>query len=118
MTYEVRVYKIYWMDSNDIFIGSTRQNLSSTITKHRWRSKQCQNFKRNSNLHLKMKDNMDFEYILLESGKVSSTDEKRQLEKKYILDLKPKLNIIRSTPIVSRDNGKVKKKNYIIKIKD
>ncbi len=103
--YKVSVYKIYWDDSDDIYIGSTKQKLSYRVATHRARSKKNSNFKKNCRLHLKMAESLDFKYVLIDSATVSSADEKKRLEQKYIDELKPKLNMIRATSLPHRYKG-------------
>ena len=109
--YKVSVYKIYWEDSDEIYIGITRQKIAYRVATHRSRSKKCNQYRNNCKVHLKMKDDINFKYVLLESAEVTSTDEKHKLEQKYIDDLKPKLNMIRaeSLPYSSKALDKFEK---------
>lgn len=94
-TYNINVYKIWWDDKDDFYVGSTKQRLSVRMAGHRSLGKKNNKQK----LYKKMKEEgygFNFNYILLESKKVNNTDEKLQLEQSYIDKLRPSLNVGRA----------------------
>lgn len=86
----IRVYKIFWDDCDDFYIGSTKQSLSLRMTKHRDMSKKNSN----SNLHclIREKGIHSFKYVLVESFEVNDREEQNREEQKCIDEMKPTLN--------------------------
>ena len=93
--YKIHCYKIWWVDCEDFYIGSTRVRLSERMSKHRY---ECRNRKTQCSLFEAMKKNgiNTFKYVLLESFEISNFDEQRKYEQYYIDKLKPTLNMIKS----------------------
>ena len=92
--YEIRCYKIWWENNPEMYVGATRQPISGRMSGHR----------RDAKMGKKMgkiqegirKCGYDFNYILLESCMVNSSDEKRMREQEWIDKLKPSLNMNRA----------------------
>ena len=89
MTYEIKCYKIWWKDNPDKYVGSTKQRLSMRMTGHRRIAKEGNVRKIYEAIR---KYGYDFNYVMLESCMVNSTDEQRMMEQEWIDELKPSLN--------------------------
>lgn len=92
MTYNINIYKIWWDNKDDVYVGSTKQRLAVRMAGHR---ALC---KRNSRFYLYeiMRENgSDFNYVLLESKDVHNVDEKKQIEQEHVDRLRPSMNIKR-----------------------
>ena len=92
--YRINVYKIYWEDCDDIYVGSTRVKLSSRMIQHRNACKQ--NKMQKINIAIREKGIYDFRYILLGSYTVFCRNEQMKWEQHHIDILKPNLNVYRS----------------------
>lgn len=105
--YNIHVYKIWWEDKDDIYIGSTKQRLAVRMAGHRALCKKNSQFQLYKHMR---KLGVDFNYVLLETKSVVSCDEKRKLEQEYIDKLKPSLNSKRACydPKMWTDNKKIK----------
>jgi len=93
MSYEIRVYKIYFDDCDDIYIGSTKANLSQRMAQHRVAVRKGSTCRVHNFIRSK---NMNFNYILVSSCMVSNKDQQRQFEQTVISEMKPNLNQVRA----------------------
>ena len=95
MTYEIKVYKIWYDDCPDEFyIGSTKVGLSQRMSKHRNKVRQG----RTSTIYALMREKgpNNFKYVQVASCMVENIDEQRQFEQHWIDELKPTLNTHRA----------------------
>jgi len=106
-SYEIKVYKIYFLDCDDFYIGSTKSPLSRRMTEHRAAVRKGSNYKVYNFIRSK---NMNFEYILVSSCMVSNKDQQRQFEQSVISEMKPNLNKIRAHTTV--EQRREQKKEY------
>ncbi len=91
--YRINVYRIWWEGKDDLYVGSTKQKLSTRMVKHRG---DCM-CKKNRLLYTAMRVNgLDFSYVLLESYIVSCRDDQMKWEQKWIDKIQPNLNKIRA----------------------
>ncbi len=89
MNYKIFIYKIWWEDKDDLYVGSTKQKLSYRMRNHR---ADC-NRNRQYKLQVAMREyGYDFNYIILKSYNVSCREEQMKKEQKWINKLKPNLN--------------------------
>lgn len=88
--YPIFIYKIFWGDSPEFYVGSSKQKLSNRMTEHRKRCKKGND----SKLYKFMEEKgvNSFQYTLLATHSVISIDEQRMYEQKAIDELKPTLN--------------------------
>ena len=105
MSYEIRVYKIYFDDCDDIYIGSTKANLSQRMAQHRTavrKGSTCRihNFIRSKDLI--------FNYILVSSCIVYNKDQQNLFEQTVIDELQPNLNQIRAHTTVEQTREQTK----------
>lgn len=93
--YEIKCYKIWWENNPEAgeYVGSTKEILSSRMTNHRAGAKREKPLKIFQAIR---KYGYDFNYVMLESCMVNSTDEKRMREQFWIDELKPSLNMKRA----------------------
>jgi hypothetical protein len=91
MTYEIKVYKIWWEDTpEDFYIGSTKHDaLSKRMSCHRKDAKRGRTPKIQQTMREK---GYDFKYCLIASCMVSNKDEQRLFEQQWIDKLNPTLN--------------------------
>ena len=95
MTYEIKVYKIWYDDCPDEFyVGSTKSGLSKRMTDHRNKVRQG----KPSTIYALMREKglNNFKYVQVASCMVESIDEQRQFEQHWIDELKPTLNEIKA----------------------
>lgn len=91
-TYKINIYKIWWDDKKDFYVGSTKQRLSVRMAGHRGMGKKNKNKQK---LYRTMNEKgygFNFNYVLLDSKDVANVDEKLKLEQEYIDKLRPNLN--------------------------
>lgn len=113
MTYKINVYKLWWNDNDDMYVGSTKERLSKRMSGHRASCKRIGDG--GCFLYKKMKENgTDFKYVLLESADVSNTDEKHLLEQKHIDLLHPNLNSNRAHTSKEDERLYQKKRNDML----
>ncbi len=93
-TYKIKVYKIYWNDCDDLYVGSTKDSLSNRIAQHR---KECKSGKRKTKIYESMrKNNMnELRYCMIESYEVHDKDEQLKWEQYHASELQPNLNMYR-----------------------
>ena len=95
MTYEIKVYKIWYEDCpEEFYIGSTKETLARRMCKHRikvWEG----NTSRIYSL-IREKGPNDFKYVQVASCMVENIDEQRQFEQEWINELTPTLNTRRA----------------------
>jgi hypothetical protein len=94
MSYPIHVYKIFWSDCDDFYIGSTKRKLCKRMTCHRHECKEGKqlklyNFMREKGLY-------NFQYVLISTHTVCSKDEQRKYEQLAIDLLNPTLNMHRA----------------------
>jgi len=89
----IQVYKIYFDDSPNIYIGSTKTTLSRRMTQHRTAVRRGSKYKVHNFIRSK---NMDFNYVLVTSCICHNRDQQRQFEQSVIDELKPSLNSLRA----------------------
>ena len=96
--YEIRVYKLYWDNCDDLYIGSTKNSIPHRVAKHRSDARKGSTIR----LHTKMREMLieNLKYTLIASCMVSNKDEQRAFEQLHIDQLRPNLNSRRahSTP--------------------
>lgn len=108
-TYKINIYKIWWDDKDDFYVGSTKQRLSVRMAGHRSMGKKNNNKQK---LYNKMNEKgygFNFNYVLIDSKQVTNVDEKIKLEQEYIDKLKPNLNSGRASFIPTMRNDKDRK---------
>jgi len=88
-SYEIRVYKIYFDDCDDIYIGSTKTTLSRRMAQHRVAVRRGSTYRVHNFIRSK---NMDFNYILVRSCFVFNKDQQRLFEQTVISEMNPNLN--------------------------
>ncbi len=91
--YNIHVYKIWWDNKDDLYVGCTKQSLSIRMAGHR---KMCKGGTQYRLYNAMRVNGLDFRYVLLQSYEVSSRDEKRKWEQHHIDLLNPNLNKIRA----------------------
>ena len=90
--YNISIYKIYFEDCDDFYIGSTKQKLCYRMLNHR---KTMKEVNRKSKLYTLMREKQGiFKYVLIATHKVSSFEEQRMREQEWVDKLKPTLNIL------------------------
>lgn len=109
MSYPIHIYKIFWSDCDDFYIGSTKEKLCKRMGNHRTYCRKG----RQSKLHNVMREKglNNFQYVLISTHNVSSKDEQRQAEQKVINELKPTLNMVKA--FISKEERKQYKKEWI-----
>ena len=93
MAYVIQVYKIYFDDCDDVYIGSTKSPLSRRMAQHRSDTRKGSKC-RVHNL-IREKD-MVFNYVLVKSCIVDNKDQQRQFEQHVIDEIHPSLNQVRA----------------------
>lgn len=111
MMHTIKIYKMWWNDCEDLYIGSTKNTLSRRMAQHRLASKT-----KKYNIHKAIIKNGEFNYVLLESYEVKDNDEKLKWEQHWIDKLIPNLNKIRCHNTI--EDTKYIKKIYTANIKD
>ena len=108
MTYPIYIYKIFWSDCDDFYIGSTKQKLCRRITGHRT---DCRKGNQ-SKLYkvMREKGTNSFQYVLISTHTVCSKDEQRQAEQQVIDELNPTLNTFRA--FITEEGRKQRTKEY------
>ncbi len=91
-TYKINIYKIWWEDKDDFYVGSTKQRLSVRMAGHRGIGKKNKNKQKLYRTMNKEGYGYNFNYVLLDSKQVANVDEKLKLEQEYIDKLRPNLN--------------------------
>ncbi len=112
--YKISIYKIWWVENEQhLYIGSTKQKISSRISRHRSDCRKgC-----TQKLYTAMREyGYDFKYILLKEYKVSNRQQQLQKEQKWIDKLKPKLNQKRA--FTTKEQKIVQKKDIFKKYYD
>jgi hypothetical protein len=95
MTYEIKVYKIWYEDCpEEFYIGSTKMGLSRRMAEHRSKVKSG----RTSTIYslMRTKGINNFKYVQVASCMVENIDEQRQFEQQWINELRPTLNTNRA----------------------
>ena len=92
-SYEIKVYKIYFDECDDFYIGSTKTALSNRMTQHRAAVRKGSTCRVHNFIRSK---NMNFNYILVRTCMVSNKDQQRQFEQLVISEMNPNLNKIRA----------------------
>ncbi len=117
--YKISVYKIYWNDCEDFYIGSTKLKLSRRMAEHRGCCRRG-NTKQKIYNFMREKGVENFKYILIESYEVESNDEKRKWEQYHISELKSNLNMWRAynTEEDYKSQKKISDKKYYKKNED
>ena len=118
MTYEIKIYKIWWIDNDkDLYVGSTKQILSKRMSHHR---SDCRCKKNKMKLYETMRENgYKFKYILLDSYKVKAKDEQLKWEQYWIDKLQPNLNKYNAVcKVTKNDYDKVYRKKNKERISD
>ena len=104
---DAKIYKIWWRDCTDVYVGSTRRFLLCDRMKgHRERAKQGNP----PPVHAAIRRNGPFEYDLLETVSCKNFDESRTHERKWAENLKANLNQRR--PICTKEERKEKMAEY------
>ena len=91
--YKINVYKIFWNDNSDLYVGSTRCNLSIRMSKHRAACKKNQNH--DINIAINKYGLYNFNYCLLKSYDVCNIEEQHKWEQYHIDILKPNIQTFR-----------------------
>lgn len=92
MKYQIRVYKIFWDDKDDIYVGSTKNTLSRRIAQHRATHKSGSKY----NLYKAIDNNgLNFNYVILESYDVENNEEMRKHEQYWKDKINANLNTYR-----------------------
>ena len=88
--YKINVYKIWWADDDNFYVGSTKNTLSKRMSKHRTDCRAGGEQK----IYQVMREKgiNSFQYVLLGWSMVSSFHEQRMVEQSYISRLNPTLN--------------------------
>ena len=97
---DAKIYKIWWRDCTDVYVGSTRRLLLCDRMKgHRSKAKQG-----NTPVHAAIRRNGPFEYDLLETVSCQNFDEARTHERRWadILDA----NLNQRRPICTKEERK------------
>ena len=92
-SYEIKVYKIYFDECDDFYIGSTKTALSNRMTQHRAAVRKGSNYRVHN--FIRSKD-LIFNYILVRTCVVFNKDQQRQFEQLVISEMNPNLNKIRA----------------------
>ena len=108
MSYPIYVYKIFWSDCEEFYIGSTKEKLCKRMSNHRNNCKRGKQFKLYN--FMREKGTNTFQYVLISTHNVCSKDEQRQAEQKVIDELKPTLNTFRA--FCSEEQKKERKLQY------
>lgn len=92
MSYETRVYKIWYEDTpEEIYIGSTKNKLSTRMKNHRCAARRGDQPQVYQTMRAKGINN--FKYAQIASCMVSNKDEQRAFEQQMMEKLKPTLNM-------------------------
>ena len=94
MSYKINIYKIYWDDNDDIYIGSTKTSLENRIKYHRYLCRKGRTCKINLAINKYGIDN--FKYDIIKTYDVTNNTDKLKLEQKHMDILKPNLNMYRA----------------------
>lgn len=90
--YKINIYKIYWDNSNDIFVGSTKNRLCLALGQHR----QITRNGSQKSLHIAMRNNdYNGKIVLLEIRNVVNIDQQKQFTKEWSDYEKANLNVNR-----------------------
>lgn len=112
--YQIFVYKIYWSDCDEFYIGSTKLRLSKRMIQHRSACRKGNKYKLYQ--FMREKGVNSFEYMLVSTHQVISIDEQRKYEQEKIAELKPTLNTYRA--FVTDEELLVQKKEYYLNNKE
>ena len=104
-SYEIKVYKIYFDECDDFYIGSTKTALSNRMTQHRAAVRKGSTYRVHNFIRSK---NMNFNYILVRTCMVSNKDQQRQFEQLVISEMNPNLNKIRAHTTVEQRREQMK----------
>jgi hypothetical protein len=111
---QASIYKIYFDDHPDFYIGSTVQRIKKRITRHKGDFKSGRNLQLYNFIREHGDDWNIVKYEVLVCKDVSCTKEKCELEQKYIDELSPTLNYVRAyTPAeLAKEKFKVYQKAH------
>ncbi len=92
--YKIKIYKIYWDDCDDLYVGSTKKLLSNRISQHRTI---CKTGKKKTKIYEAMKKNgiYNLRYSIIESYEVFDKEEQLKWEQYHATKLQPNLNTYR-----------------------
>lgn len=109
MTYEIKIYKIVNNINDDIYIGSTKNELRKRFYLHKHMAKKNPN---KNGLYTLMNNNQNanFRIILMSIHNVNNKQEQLIIEQNNIDEYKPKLNNYNA--YLSLDDKKTYKKEY------
>lgn len=91
--YKISIYKIWWNDCEDMYIGGTKVLLSKRMSKSRY---QCKKGSKTKLYDAIRKNGYNFNYVMIESFMVCNRDEQRMHEQTYIEKFNPSLNMMRA----------------------
>jgi len=110
-SYPIKCYKIWWEEKPEIgeYVGSTKQKLSVRMVNHRQSAKKNQSGK----IYDAMRSyGGAFKYVLLGEYPVENYEQQRMYEQKWMDELKPALNMIRSYKTVE-DHKQEQQRSYL-----
>ncbi len=88
--YKINVYRIWWDEGKDLYVGSTKRKLSARMASHR---RSCRTGRTDYSLFNFIKENgYDFNYGLIKSYMVTCRDEQMMWEQYHLGLLKPNIN--------------------------
>ena len=114
--YPIKCYKIWWEDKPElgVYVGSTKQKmLSQRMVEHRRSANQNQSGKIYDTIRT---HGGQFNYVILCEYAVENWEQQRMYEQKWMDELKPTLNMIRSYK--TAEDHKEEQHRYYIKNQD